>query len=150
PINSLMAAGVSGLEAAQTALTTVSNNITNVNTPGYVREVVDQRPVVVAGQTAGVSVDQIKRVTDQYLESASYVASAVAGSASIISNLLTQAQGAFGDPSQTTSYLNQLTAVFSDFAAAANDPASNLPRSQAVGDLNTFLDTTQNVAGTLN
>lgn len=149
PVNALMGAAVSGLETAQTALTTVSDNITNVNTPGYVREVVQQNPVVAAGATIGVTSDQVQRVTNQYLESAAYNAASSAGSASIISSLLSQAQGAFGDPSQATSYLNQLSTVFSDFAAAANDPASNLPRSQTVDDLNTFLDTTQNVAGTL-
>jgi len=149
PVNALMSAAVSGLQTAQTALTTVSDNITNVNTPGYVREVIQQNPVVAAGQTIGVTDDQIQRVTNQYLESAAYNAASSSGAASIISDLLGQAQGAFGDPSQATSYLNQLSTVFSDFAAAANDPASNLPRSQTVDDLNTFLDTTQNVAGTL-
>ena len=149
PINALMPAAVSGLETAQTALTTVSDNITNVNTPGYVREVVEQSPVIAAGQGIGVTVDHIQRVTNQYLETANYNATSAAGSASIVTNLLSQAQAAFGDPSQASSYLNQLSTVFSDFSAAANDPASNLPRSQTVDDLNTFLDTTQNVAGTL-
>lgn len=149
PVNALMPAAVSGLETAQTAITTVSDNITNINTPGYVREVVEQSPVIAAGQGIGVTVDQVQRVTNQYLEAANYNATSSAGSASIITNLLSQAQAAFGDPSQASSYLNQLSTVFSDFSAAANDPASNLPRSQTVDDLNTFLDTTQNVAGTL-
>ncbi len=149
PVNALMSAGLSGLETAQTALTTVSQNITNLNTPGYVREVVQQSPLVAAGQGIGVTVDQVQRVTNQYLESAAYNAAASSGSSSIISNLLSQAQAAFGDPSQASSYLNQLSTVFTDFSAAANDPASNLPRSQMVDDLNTFLDTTQSVAGTL-
>jgi flagellar hook-associated protein 1 len=149
PINALMSGAVSGLETAQTALTTVSDNITNINTPGYVREVVQQSPVIAAGQDIGVTVNQVQRVTNQYLEAANYNATSSAGSANIISNLLSQAQAAFGDPSQASSYLNQLSTVFSDFSAAANDPASNLPRSQTVDDLNTFLDTTQDVAGTL-
>jgi len=63
--------------------------------------------------------------------------------------LLGQAQSAFGDPSQASSYLNQLSTVFTDFTAAANNPASSLSRTQAVDDLNTFLDTTQSVSGTL-
>ncbi len=149
PINSMMAGAVSGLQTAQAALTTVSDNITNVNTPGYVREVVQQSPVIAGGQQVGVSNDEIQRVTNQYLETANYNATSSAGSANILSNLLSQAQAAFGDPSQATSYLNQLTTVFGDFSAAANDPASNLPRSQTVDDLNSFLDTTKTVADTL-
>ena len=149
PISSLMAGAVSGLQTARAALTTVSDNITNVNTPGYVREVVQQSPVIAGGQLAGVSNDQIQRVTNQYLETANYNATSSAGSANILSNLLSQAQAAFGDPSQATSYLNELTTVFGDFSAAANDPASNLPRSQTVDDLNNFLGATKTVADTL-
>src|ERR1700727_3792595 len=114
-ISPMMSAAASGLEAAQTALTTVSNNITNVNTPGYVREIVQQSPAVVGGMAEGVTVDDVQRVTSQNLRTANYQAASAAGSASIISNLLSQAQGAFGDPSQASSYLNQLSTVFSDF-----------------------------------
>ena len=148
-LSPMMGAAVSGLQAAQTALTTVSNNITNVNTPGYAREIVELSPQVAGGVGNGVTVDDVRRVTDQYLESANYDAASAAGSAGIVSTLLDQAQAAFGDPSQATSYLNQLSTVFSDFTAAATDPASSLPRSQALDDLTNFLDTTQNIAGTL-
>ncbi|HEY1752191.1 MAG TPA: flagellar hook-associated protein FlgK [Caulobacteraceae bacterium] len=148
-VNGLMTAALSGLQTAQTALTTVSNNITNINTPGYAREVVQQSPAVVNGGGDGVTVDDVQRVTNQFLEAASYNASSAAGSSGIVSTLLDQAQAAFGDPSQGSSYLNQLSTVFADFTAAANDPASNLPRSQIVGDLNSFLDNTSNVASTL-
>src|ERR1700742_5053382 len=123
PVSALMGAALSGLETAQSALTTTSQNITNLNTPGYVREVVQQSPLVAAGQGIGVTVDQVQRVTNQYLESAAYNAASASGSSSIISNLLSQAQAAFGDPSQASSYLNQLSSVFTDFSAAANDPA---------------------------
>jgi flagellar hook-associated protein 1 FlgK len=148
-IDSMMAAALSGLQTSQTALTTVSNNITNVNTPGYVREVVQQSPEVAAGVAAGVTIDDVQRVTNQFLENASRQATAASGSAAAIANLLNQAQAAFGDPSQAGAYLNQLSTVFSDFSAAANDPASSLPRSQVVDDLTSFLDSTQNVASTL-
>ena len=148
-LNGVMTAGLSGLEAAQTAINTVSNNITNLNTPGYVREVVQQSPSVAGGAVDGVTVDDIQRVTNQFLEAANFQASAAAGSASVISSMLTQAQSAFGDPSQATSFLNQLSTVFSDFTSAANDPASSLPRTQTVSDLNTFLASTQTVASTL-
>jgi len=148
-VDAILAAALSGLQTSQTGLTTVSNNIANVNTPGFAREVVNQVPLVVDGVGEGVSVADIQRVTNQFLETANYQAASDAGSASIISNLLTQAQAAFGDPSQSTSYLNQLSSVFADFTVAANDPASSLPRSQAINDLTGFLNQTQAIAGTL-
>lgn len=146
---SMMNIAVSALQTAQTALTTVSNNIANVDTPGYAREVVNQTQQVAGGVGVGVSVESIQRVTNQYLEGANYNANSASGSSAIISNLVGQAQSAFGDPSTAGNYLNQLSTVFSDFTAAANDPASNLPRSQALDDLTGFLDSTQTVAGTL-
>jgi flagellar hook-associated protein 1 FlgK len=148
-ISSMMGAALSGLQTAQAGLTTVSNNITNVNTPGYAREIVQQSPAVSAGVGDGVTVDDVQRVTNQYLESANYQAGSAAGSASVMSKLLDQAQAAFGDPSQAGSYLNQLSTVFSDFTASANDPASSLPRTQTLDDLSSFLDSTDTVAGTL-
>ncbi|HUO12682.1 MAG TPA: flagellar hook-associated protein FlgK [Caulobacteraceae bacterium] len=147
-INGIMNIALSAMQADQTGLTTVSNNITNENTPGYAREVVNLSPVVAGGAGAGVTAN-IQRVTNSYLESASYQANSAAGSASIIANLHNQAQTAFGDPSQSTSYLNQLSTVFTDFQSAANDPSSSLPRSQTLDDLSTFLSTSQNIAGTL-
>ena len=148
-ITNMMGIALSGLQTAQTGLNTVSNNIANVNTPGYAREIVEQSPLVSGAAGDGVTVDDVKRVTNQYLESASYQASSAAGSSSIISNLLDQAQSAFGDPTQAGSYLNQLSTVFSDFTASANDPASSLPRIQTLDDLSGFLDSTNTVASTL-
>jgi flagellar hook-associated protein 1 len=148
-ITSIMGAALSGLQTAQTGMTTVSNNITNVNTPGYAREIVNQSPLVTGGVGDGVTVDDVQRVTNQYLESANYQASSAAGSSGIISTLLDQAQAAFGDPTQAGNYLNQLSTVFSDFTASANDPASSLPRTQTLDDLSSFFDSTDTVASTL-
>ena len=148
-LSSIMSTAMSGLSAAQTALTTASDNIANVNTPGYTRKVVDLSSVVAGGAGAGVTVQDIRRVTDQYLQAASLQARASAGSASVISDLLDQAQASFGDPTSATSYLNHPNTVFAVFASAANDPASNLPRAQALDDITTFLDTSQQIAGTL-
>jgi flagellar hook-associated protein 1 len=148
-ITSIMGAALSGLQTAQTGMTTVSNNITNVNTPGYAREIVNQSPLVTGGVGDGVTVDDVQRVTNQYLESANYQASSAAGSSGIISTLLDQAQAAFGDPTQAGNYLNQLSTVFSDFSASANDPASSLPRTQTLDDLSSFFDSTDTVASTL-
>ena len=129
-LNSIMASATSGMSVAQTGLSTVSDNISNVNTPGYVRKIVDQSSLVSQGAGVGVSVAQIRRAADQYLQTASLNASSTSGASSAVSDLLDQAQSAFGDPSASNSYFNQLNSVFSAFTAAANNPASNLSRSQ--------------------
>ncbi|MCF3630701.1 flagellar hook-associated protein FlgK [Thalassospiraceae bacterium LMO-SO8] len=54
----------SGLLANQTALNIVSQNVANVNTPGYSRKIIQQQSVVLAGQGAGVSIASYSRVVD--------------------------------------------------------------------------------------
>jgi len=148
-LNSIINTAVTGLQTAQAGLNTVSNNVTNVNTPNYQREVISPSTLVAGGASAGVTAGEVTRVTNQYLQSASLTASASAGSAGVISDLIDQAQAAFGDPTSATSYLNQLQTVFSDFTAAGNNPGSVLARSQAIGDINTFLDSTRQISSTL-
>ena len=48
-LTSTLRTASSGLQAAQASIRTVSDNIANVNTPGYVRKRVDQQPLVVNG-----------------------------------------------------------------------------------------------------
>ena len=79
-LNVALKTASSGLLAAQASLRAVSDNIANVNTPGYVRKAVDQHPLVVDGVGMGVRIDGIKRVTDQYLQTASLTAASELGS----------------------------------------------------------------------
>ena len=129
----------SGLMAAQTGLRTVSDNIANVNTPGYVRKQVDQQQLDVAGVGMGVQVTGIQRVTDQYLQLASLNAGSDAGRWDVFSQYLDNAQSLFGDPSTSSFFFNKLDNVYSAFAASANDPSNNLLRTQALANVQDFL-----------
>lgn len=59
---------LSGLNVNQAALSVVSNNIANANTPGYSRQVLDQSALLVDGVGAGARIDAISRKIDVYLE----------------------------------------------------------------------------------
>jgi flagellar hook-associated protein 1 FlgK len=130
----------SGLQAAQASLTAISDNIANVNTPGYVRKTVNQQELVVAGAGEGVDITGVQRVTNQYLQAASLGASADASGASIISQYLSNAQDLFGDPTSTSSYFfDQPDQIAAAEASLANDPSSNVLQTQAVNTVNNFL-----------
>jgi flagellar hook-associated protein 1 FlgK len=129
----------SGLMAAQTGIRTVSDNIANVNTPGYVRKAMVQESQVISGAGMGVTVTGIKRVTDQYLQLASLNAGSDAAKFNVISEYLDSAQSLFGDPSSTGYFFSRLDEVWNAFAQAADDPSSNLLRSQALTQVNSFL-----------
>ena len=130
----------SGMMAAQAALRTVSDNIANVNTPGYVRKTLDQSQLSVDGIGMGVKIDGVKRVTDQYLQLASLTATSDSGRWGAVSQYLDNAQSLFGDPSSDGYFFNRLDSTWAGFAAAANDPSSSLARSQAISNAQDFFD----------
>jgi flagellar hook-associated protein 1 FlgK len=148
-LNSILNIAQSGLFTAQTGLGVTSDNVANVNTSGYVRKVIDQTSLATNGVGSGVSAAGVTRAANQFLQNASLTAAASAGSASVVSDLLNQAQGLFGDPSSTSSYLDQVNQVFSDLAAVANDPSSAVSSAQAVNDVSQFLGQSQTIATSL-
>lgn len=137
----------SGLQAAQASLRTVSDNIANVNTPGYVRKAVIQEPNVVNGVGMGVKIEGVKRITDQYLQLASLSASSDAERWGVISQYLDNAQSLFGDPSADGFFFNRLDKIFGAFAAVADDPSSTLQRSQALSTVQDFLTEADRING---
>ncbi len=145
-----LTSAASGLAAAQAGLRTVSDNIANVNTPGYVRKVLEQRHLVVAGAGAGVTVEGVKRVTDQYLQMASLTASSEAARWGAVSQYLDNAQSLFGDPSSDNFFFSRLDNVWSAFSAAANDPSSSLARTQALFNLEDFFSEARRINGQVN
>jgi flagellar hook-associated protein 1 FlgK len=130
---------VSGLQAAQAQIRAVSDNIANVNTPGYVRKTATTEQRVVAGAGAGVDVTGVQRVTDQYLQLASLTASSDSSRFDVTAQFLDNAQSLFGDPSGKGFFFNLPDDISSAFATAANDPSSTLLRGQALNTLENFL-----------
>src|SRR5579875_3326696 len=123
-LNGILNIASSGIQTSQTALKVVSDNVANVNTTGYVQKAVDQSAMVVGGQGQGVSVADIKRITDSYLEAANYTAAGGAASASAVSGMMDQAQGLFGDPTEDGSLFSNLDSIFSAFSTLAADPSA--------------------------
>src|SRR4051812_12526863 len=146
-ITSVLNTAASGLLAAQTGLRTVSDNIANVNTPGYVRKALDQSQLAVNGVGMGVKIDGVKRVTDQYLQLASLSASSDASRWDVVSQYLDNAQSLFGDPSSASFFFSRLDSVWSGFAAAADDPSSSLARAQAIFNTQDFFDEATRISG---
>lgn len=129
----------SGLQVAQASLRTVSDNIANVNTPGYVRKAVDQESLVVDGAGAGVTINGVRRVTDQYLQLASLTAASDAKRWDAVAQYLDNAQAQFGNPGNDGFFFNRLDKIFSAFSGVADDPSSTLLRGQAISTVQDFL-----------
>lgn len=134
-LTSVLLAGLSGLRAAQTGVATVSQNIANANTPGYVRTEMILAPRTQIGAGAGVEITGVRRAADRFLATASYIAASAAGSASARADLLSRAQQSFGDPSSASSMFGMVDEYWSALTELGVDPASSLRRADAVSAL---------------
>jgi flagellar hook-associated protein 1 FlgK len=151
-LNSVMATATSGMIAAQTGIRVTSDNIANVNTPGYARKRISQSNQAVGGMGAGVSIDAINRVTDRFLQAASLYAASASGRAGIVAEGLDNAQVLFGDPTGadgTTSYFSRLDDIYAAFSAAADSPSAPLLRDQALQNVNTFLSESDRITAAI-
>jgi flagellar hook-associated protein 1 FlgK len=129
-LNSILSSSLSGMSAAQTQLRVVSDNVANINTPGYVRKIADQISRTSDGVGVGTDISRIRLSTDRFLQAATLNAQSSASRASVRSELYDRVQSLFGDPSEDSSLFGQVDALFSSFAAIGEDSLSS-PRRQA-------------------
>src|SRR5258706_14046545 len=67
-LGSALATAMAGLRANQAALSIVSSNIANPQTPGYVAEGVNQVEVATGGNGASVAVTGVNRQLNQFIQ----------------------------------------------------------------------------------
>ncbi|HYM32808.1 MAG TPA: flagellar hook-associated protein FlgK [Candidatus Cybelea sp.] len=137
---------VSGLTVAQTALRTTSNNISNVNTPGYTRKVVDLESSVTGGVGSGVQIADIKRVVDQFLTQDLQGVTSTASQYQATNTLQDQLQALLGDPSSSTSLSGELNTMMNGLAGLSNNPTSSTNRITAIDDIQQFGDSLSGLA----
>ncbi|CAL4868947.1 hypothetical protein MMA231_03236 [Asticcacaulis sp. MM231] len=138
-LTSIMNIGVSGLMTAQDQLRVVSDNMSNVNTPGYIRKVAHQSSIVTAGVGMGVRSDQVTLAADKYLQAAALKATSASARSDVSYELVDQIQAQFGDITDSNNLFNQASSTLSSFAQLGEDPTSSASRQQALSYLSSFL-----------
>lgn len=131
-LNSIMHIATSGMNTAQTQLRVVSDNVSNVNTPGYIRKVADQQSWASQGAGAGVEIARIRLATDRFLQAASLNAGADAGRQAVRYELYNHIQSQFGDPGADTGFFAQIDKIFSAFSTSAENATSGPLRQDAI------------------
>jgi len=134
-LNTSMNIAVQALMAEQGALDVTTNNISNVNTPGYSRQlaVFQESPTVLEGKVAygtGVTLEQFQSVRDQMLQLRIYEETAQQGNAQAQLNSLSQIQTTFADPSQGIG--GALTAFFNSLSQLSTNPTDTNARQQVL------------------
>jgi flagellar hook-associated protein 1 FlgK len=105
---------MSGLRANQSALSIVSSNIANAQTPGYVAEGINQVEVQTGDSGASVIVTGVNRQLDQFIQSQLRTETSGGAYADQIASVLTQLQSVYGTPGAAGS----LESAFSNFTTA--------------------------------
>ena len=139
-LNGIIGNALSGLTASQAALNSASNNVANVNTPGYARTQPVLQALNVGGVAMGVEVVGISRIADVYLQAASIGAISTAASAEIQADSLNQVQSQFGKLDDEGSMFARLSRAFSSLSQASVDPSQSVARLSAATDLEAFFN----------
>jgi flagellar hook-associated protein 1 FlgK len=116
-----MNTAVAGMRATQTALTLVSANVANSETPGYVRKT--QVQVTTSAGPNGVSVRTagINRELDQYLQRQLRLESSGGAYADLRAQFYSRLQSIYGDPESESS----LETIFNNFANSIEALSTN-------------------------
>ncbi|AVI61819.1 flagellar hook-associated protein FlgK [Halomonas sp. GFAJ-1] len=131
---SMFSVGLSGLNAAQSALNTTSNNISNVYTPGYNREVTKLGEGFAS--TGGVQVNAIERQFNQYVAAQLNSAKTQSSALSTYYNQVSQIDNLLADREAGLAPLMQnFFSSLEDLASAPSDPAA---RQGVLGTANTL------------
>jgi flagellar hook-associated protein 1 FlgK len=149
-LNASLATALSGLMAEQGAMETTTNNIANVNTPGYSRQVpvlVTTDPVELGNLTfgTGVNLQSVESITDPLLETQIQQQTQAENQYNTLSSALQQTQLNF---TTTTSDIGtEITNFFNSINQLSTDPSDLSVRQgvlTAADNLATSFNTTAN------
>jgi len=134
---SIFDAGVSALNAAQTALSTIGDNLANANTPGFHRQVVDlteAAPTQIGNISVGdgVQIGDTRRLIDNPLETAITNQTFTLAGTTAQLNTLQQVQTSLS-PS-TGSLGSDIETFFNQVEQLATQPADTTQRAVVLGD----------------
>lgn len=134
-LTAVMQTAISGLNTQQRAIDVVANNITNVNNDGYARRELEFTTQTVAGRGAGVSIGQVRRVVDRFLEAEFVTTAGQAGYFSAQSGIYDKLQAMFGPPDSDGSLTSRLDRIYASMGELAVDPSDAVRRLTAVEDI---------------
>lgn len=125
-LSQALSIAMAGLRANQAALSLVSSNVANAETPGYVRKSVSQVQTTSAGATS-VLVTGVNRELDQYIQRQVLMETSGASYASARSGMLQRLQDVYGNPSSGTtleSVFNDLTNALQALSTSPDSPSA--------------------------
>lgn len=120
-LTSSLYTALTGLQTNQSAMRVLSNNVANVNTPGYTRKIADLQSRVIAGTGAGVELGAVRRYVDDALFSQLRNTRSDFSGLDVRQQFFKRMQDMFGSPDSNSS----LGAALSDFSTSVTALTAN-------------------------
>ena len=130
-LNSVLNASASGLDSVSRRIATVSQNVANAGTAGYVRQTVAVSSAAAAGQGMGVRTGVAARSVDERLQADALAASATVVGQQTQSDALASIDAASGTPGSGFDLPSLLGTLRDAFTRLQSDPA-NAAQQRAV------------------
>lgn len=127
-LSQALSTAMSGLRANQAALSLVSSNVANAETPGYVRKTTNQVQTAV-GNGAGVETIGVNRVLDDYIQSQLRTETSGASYTRTRANFLSNLQGVYGDPASSATIESAFNSLTTALQALSTSPDSQSART---------------------
>ena len=148
-LNGIISSGLTAIQTNSSAIRVTSDNIANINTPGYVRRVAQQQTLAPGGILSGVQLSQVQRMVSAYVDKEVLNASASSSRYDVQSSIMDQLNAALGAPGDGNSIGSQLDAVYAALGQASLDPSSLTSRVGALGQFDSLAQSISNLAGSV-
>lgn len=135
---------LSGLLTSQRGLDVISQNVTNMNTKGYTRKVMNAESKVLAGRGAGVQEGSVTRMVNEGLLKDIRRQNTNTGKLEVEQNYFPRIDDLFGEVADNTSVAHQINNLFSAFqtlSGSVNKPATQWSTMQNGQDVANVLST---------
>ena len=147
--------GVKAMFASQTALDTINHNISNAKTPGYSRQIVDQKasgPFPTGDGSGmigtGVDINSIIRIRNVFLDNRYWDQNVAYGEWSVKSDSLSEMESMLNSSSDD-GLSDVLNSFISSLGDLEKDPSGDSARKAAIADGSAFCKYLNNMAGKL-
>ncbi len=125
---------LSGLQANQAALSVVSSNVSNANTEGYTRKVIQQTSIVLNSQGAGVNIDSVVRRVDDRLQLELRETISSQRQLAVLERFYASTQSLFGSISDDSALSANVDVLAGSITNLSASPESNSMRGVVIDD----------------
>jgi flagellar hook-associated protein 1 FlgK len=137
-LSSALATAMSGLRANQAALSIISSNISNAQTPGYVNQNPNQIEIPSGTVGSSVMVTGVNRTLDTFVQNQLRTETSGGAYANQIANFLSQLQSVYGTPGGDGTLENALNNFTTALQSLSNSPGDSSAQSVAMSSAQTL------------